>query len=439
MQKASFIGIVPFLVFIGIYLGTGLILNAQQVEMAFYQLPAPVASFCGIFVAFIIFKGSMKDKLHDFLTGCGQEDITIMCMIYLLAGAFANISKEMGGAAETVNLGLTYIPPQFLAVGVFIIAGFISTSTGTSVGAIVSLGPIAVGLADNSGVSTPLILASLIGGAMFGDNLSIISDTTIASTRTQGVEMKDKFRVNFNLVMPSAILTIILLLVFGSQGTPTPIETTAINFVKVIPYLLVLGLALAGINVFIVLTTGIIASGAIGLIYQDFTLLQYSNHIYNGFTGMSEIFLLSLFTGGLAQMVIGAGGIQWLLEQVQKFIKGPKTAQLGIASLVGLTDIAVANNTVAILINGSIAKEIGSKYEIDPRKTATLLDVFSCVLQGAIPYGAQMLIALQFANNVGFSEVFPLLWYQGILLVITLVSIYVPVFDTYIKKNPLNS
>ncbi|MGL4677589.1 MAG: Na+/H+ antiporter NhaC family protein [Brevinema sp.] len=438
-MKADFRGIIPFIVFIGIYFGTGLFLQSQQVEMAFYQLPAPIAAFCGIITAFLIFKDSFSKKLHNFLTGCGQEEIMIMCMIYLLTGAFANISKQMGGIDATVNLGITYIPSQFIAVGVFILGAFISTATGTSVGAIVALGPIAVGLAEKSGVLLPLVLASLMGGAMFGDNLSMISDTTIASTRTQGVNMKDKFRVNLALVVPSAIITIILLLVFGSHRETIPIETTPVEFLKVFPYLLVLGLALSGVNVFVVLLTGIFSSGAIGFYYQEFTLLQYANHIYNGFTNMNEIFILSILTGGLAQMVIHAGGIQWILEQIQKFIKGTKTAQLGIAGLISLTDIAVANNTIAILINGSIAKEISTKYQVDPRRTATLLDVFSCIFQGAIPYGAQMLILLQFTGNVDYSQVFPYLWYQGLLFIITILSIYIPFADRYIKNNPIQS
>ena len=435
--KASFKGLIPFIVFIGLYLGTGVFLQMSGTDMAFYQLPSPVAAFVGIIVAFFIVDGNLKHKVHIFLRGCGQEDIMTMCMVYLLAGAFATVASAMGGVDATVNLGLTYIPPQFIAAGIFIIAAFISTATGTSVGAIVSVGPIAIGLAEKSGVYLPLVLGALIGGAMFGDNLSMISDTTIASTRTQGVEMKDKFRVNVAIVLPAAILTIILLLIYG-QPTQTPqIEALSYNVIKVLPYLLVLGMSLCGLNVFLVLLSGIIASGIVGLAYGDFGFLAYSQNIYKGFTSMNEIFILSLFTGGLAGLVIQAGGIEWLLQKVEKLIKGPKSAELGIATLVSLTDIAVANNTVAIIINGSIAKQLSNKYKVDPRRTSTILDVFACIWQGIIPYGAQMLIMLKFTEgSVGFSMVFPFLWYQGVLAILAITSIFVPFANQYIKKNP---
>ncbi len=435
--KASFKGLIPFIVFIGLYLGAGIFLQMIGTDMAFYQLPSPVAAFVGIIVAFLIFDGNLKHKVHIFLKGCGQEDIMTMCMVYLLAGAFATVASAMGGVDATVNLGLTFIPPQFIAVGIFIIAAFISTATGTSVGAIVAVGPIAIGLAEKSGVYLPLVLGALIGGAMFGDNLSMISDTTIASTRTQGVEMKDKFRVNLAIVLPTAILTIILLLIFGQPTQIPQIETLSYNIIKVLPYILVLGMSLFGLNVFLVLLSGIVASGVVGFIFGDFGFLGYSQNIYKGFTSMNEIFILSLLTGGLAGLVINAGGIEWLLQKVQKLIKGRKSAELGIATLVSLTDIAVANNTVAIIVNGSIAKQISNKYKVDPRRTSTLLDVFACIWQGVIPYGAQMLIMLKFTEgSIGFSMVFPYLWYQGLLAILAISSIFIPFANRYIKKNP---
>lgn len=437
--KGSFKGVIPFIVFLGIYLGTGVGLHINGTEMAFYQLPSPVASFAGILVAFIIFSGSLKNKMHVFLKGCGDEDIITMCIIYLLAGAFATVASAMGGVEATVNLGLTFIPPQFIAVGIFIIAAFISTATGTSVGSIVSVGPIAVGLAEKSGVYLPLVLGALMGGAMFGDNLSIISDTTIAATRTQGVEMRDKFRVNIAIALPAAFVTIVLIFLYGAPETVSIVELSPYNIIKVLPYLLVLGLSLAGLNVFLVLTTGIIASGLVGLIYGDFSILGYSQSIYKGFTGMNEIFILSLLTGGLAALVIEAGGIHWILEKIKKLIRGPKTAQLGIGALVSIADIAVANNTVAIILNGSIAKEISKEYRVDPRRTSTVLDVFSCVWQGVIPYGAQMLILLKFTEGtVDFTAIFPYLWYQGLLLLVVIASVFIPFADFYIKKNPWN-
>ena len=436
-KKSSFVGLVPFIIFILVYLGSGLLLQSKGVDMAFYQLPAPVAVFIGIISAFILFKGNITHKFDSFLKGCGEENIIIMCIIYLLAGAFAGVSKAMGGVDATVNFGLTYIPSQFIAAGVFVIAAFISTATGTSVGAIVALGPIAIGLAEKSGVYMPIVLAALMGGAMFGDNLSVISDTTIAATRTQGVEMRDKFRVNMTIALPAAVITVILLLVFGRPEFIPEAEVYSYNFIKVIPYILVLGLAVAGVNVFAVLTLGIIVSGGIGFYYGQFTLLKYAQEIYAGFTGMNEIFLLSLLTGGLAVLVREAGGIEWLIEKVQKIIVGKKSALIGTGILVGLIDAAVANNTVAIIIAGPIAKKISNEYKVDPRKTATVLDTFSCIFQGAIPYGAQMLIMLGFTQGaVNFTQVFPLLWYQGLLFVLTLVSFFIPFADHYINKTP---
>ena len=383
--KPSFVGLIPFLIFVAIYLGTGVVLQMKGVGMAFYQLPAPVAVFVGIIAAFILFKGSIIEKFDTFLEGCGHQDIITMCIIYLLAGAFAGVSKAMGGVDATVNMGLTYIPAHYIAAGLFIIASFISTATGTSVGAIVSITPIAVGLAEKSGVPLPLILAAVMGGAMFGDNLSVISDTTIAATKTQGVEMRDKFRVNLYIAAPAAIITIILLLVFGKPDHVPHIEVLAYNFLKVLPYLVVLILAITGINVFVVLTSGIFLSGIIGLAHGDFTLLSLTNEIYNGFLGMNEIFLLSLLTGGLATMSTKAGGIQWLIEQIQKIIVGKKSAKIGVGLLVAVTDMAVANNTVAIIINGSIAKKICQKYNVDLRESAAILDIFSCIFQRTYP------------------------------------------------------
>ena len=423
--KGSFKGLIPFLVFIGFYLGSGIILDSMGVELAFYQLPAPVAIFPGIIVAFLLFKGSIKEKFETFLEGCGHQDIITMCIIYLLAGGFAIVSKSMGGVDSTVNLGLTYVPSHYIAPGLFVIAGFISTATGTSVGSIVSLAPIAVGLAEKSGVSMPLVLAALMGGAMFGDNLSIISDTTIAATRTQGVEMKDKFRVNIKIAAPAAILTLLLLIVFGKPEIAPETGVYAFNIVKVLPYIFVLTLSLIGINVFVVLTAGIALSGAIGLFYGDFTWLGYAKEIYNGFTGMTEIFLLSLLTGGLASLVTKAGGVDWIMNTIEKRIKGVKSAQMGMALLVTLTDMAVANNTVAIIINGPIAKKISDRYGVDPKKSASVLDIFSCIAQGAIPYGAQMLIMLSFAGGkVSPFDIIPLLWYQMILAIFTIGYIF---------------
>lgn len=434
-SKSSFIGLIPLLVFIGFYLGTGIVLQSQNVPMAFYQFPSPIAVVIGIMVAFFIFKGSIKEKCNTFLEGCGHQDIITMCIIYLLAGAFASTAKAMGGVDSTVNLALNYIPIQFLAPGMFIVAAFISTATGTSVGAIVSIAPIAVGLAQKSGVSLPLILAAVMGGAMFGDNLSVISDTTIAATKTQNVEMKDKFKVNLYIALPAAVLTVILLLIFGMPEHIAQNEVLSFNIIKIIPYIAVLVMAISGLNVFVVLTFGVLIAGGIGMFYENFTFLAFTQEVYNGFKNMSEIFFLSLLSGGLGAMTTKAGGIQWIIDKIQKIIVGKKSAKLGIGLLVSLTDIAVANNTVAIIINGSIAKKISEKYDVDPRESAALLDIFSCVFQGMIPYGAQMLILLNFAaDQVSPLKLISLLWYQMLLLLFTLIFIRYSIIEK-IKKN----
>ncbi len=442
---AFLIGLIPLLIFVILYLGVGTFLQFKGVSMAFYQFPSPVAIFVGIIAAFLLFKGKISEKFHTFLSGCGHQDIITMCIIYLLAGAFANVTEKMGGVSSTVNLGLTYIPPHFLAAGLFIIAAFISTATGTSVGAIVSITPIAIGLAEKSGVPLPLILASVMGGAMFGDNLSVISDTTIAATKTQGVEMRDKFRVNLYIAAPAAIITVILLLIFGKPVNIPQIETLPFEIIKVLPYITVLVLAISGLNVFVVLTTGILFSGIIGMSHGAFDFLTFTQEIYKGFTNMFEIFLLSMLTGGLASMCANAGGIQWLIDQItgglatmcanaggiqwlidqiQRIIVGKKSAKVGIGLLVAFTDMAVANNTVAIIINGSIAKKISEKYGVDPKESAAILDIFSCIFQGLIPYGAQMLIMIGFTKGSASPiDVMLLLWYQMLLFIFTIIFI----------------
>ena len=435
--KSSGKALIPFLVFVVVYLAVGIILQVRGTEMAFYQFPAPVAVIIGIIVAFFLLEGSIDEKFDTFVKGCGQENIIIMCIIYLLAGAFSAVSSAMGGVDSTVNLGLTLIPAQYVTAGIFVISGFIAVATGTSVGTIVAVAPIAVGLADKAGLNLTLVIAAAVGGAMFGDNLSIISDTTIAATRTQNVAMRDKFRVNLALALPAALITIVLLVIFGKPVSVSEVGDYSFNIIKVLPYLFVLVSAIAGMNVFVVLTGGTVFSGIIGIFYSDFTALEFTQTIYTGFENMLDIFVLSLLMGGLAHMVTKAGGIQWILDKIRGMIKGPKSGAVGIAALVSLADAATANNTVAIIVAGPIAKEISKEYKVDPRKSASLLDTFSCVMQGIIPYGAQLLIAGSFTSGlVSPFQIIPLLWYQQILIVIAIASIFFPIFDGYIKKDP---
>lgn len=437
--KSSGKALIPFLVFIVLYLGIGIYLQSLDVEMAFYQFPSPVAIIISIVIAFIMFKGSIDEKLSDLIKGCGDENVMTMCFIYLFAGAFASVASAMGGVDATVNLGLSLIPAKYITAGIFIISSFISVSTGSSMGTISAVCPIAIATADKAGLNLVIMIGAVVGGAMFGDNLSVISDTTIAATRTQGCDMKDKFKLNFLIALPAAILTFILLLIFARPEVVTPIEELSFNFVKVIPYILVLGLALLGVNVFITLGIGTVSAGLIGIIYGDLDILSFSQNIYSGFTGMNEIFLLSLLTGGLAYMVTKNGGLDWILQKIQKFIRGEKSAEVGIAALASVADLAVANNTIAIIISGPIAKGICNKYHVDPRKSASLLDIWTCIFQGFIPYGAQVLLAAGLTNGaVNPIELFPYFWYQQLLALFTIISMFVPFAERAIRKHPWN-
>lgn len=431
--------LIPFLTFILIYLGAGLIMQFQGVEMAFYQFPSVVAIFLATLIAFIINKGTINEKFSIFAKGAGSEDIMTMLIIYLLAGAFSAVSKAMGGVDSTVNMGLSLISPQYITVGIFIMSAFLSLATGTSVGTISAIVPIALGVIDKTGLSLPLVMGACLGGAMFGDNLSMISDTTISATRTQGCKLKDKFKLNFVIAFPAAIITIVLLLIFGKPETTVALQNLDFNIIKVLPYLLVLILALAGINVFFVLTMGILTSGVIGIFYGDLTLLTYAQEIWTGFSGMIEVFLLSLFCGGLAELTQHYGGITWLMNKLSKLMKSKKSAQVGIAALVSIADMAVANNTVAIIISGPIAKDVSKQYKIDPRKTASLLDIFSCIFQGLIPYGAQFLIIGGLTGGLmNPLSLIANMWYIHILAIFAVIAIFVPFSEKACKKDPWN-
>ena len=426
-EKNSAKALIPFLVFIIIYLSTGIILQLRGVEMAFYQLPAPIAVFIGIISAFLLFSGSVDEKFDNLVEGCGDSNIIIMCLIYLLAGAFSALASKSGGVDSVVGLGLSFIPGKFLTAGVFLISCFISIATGTSIGSITALGPIAVGLSESGGINLSLMLGALVGGSMFGDNLSVISDTTIAATRSQNCQMKDKFRMNIKMALPAGLITLILLLIFGAPESEPSQKDLSYELIKIIPYIFVLISALMGLNVFLVLTGGILFSGIILLFDNGFDFLSLSQTMWEGFTGMFEIFLLSMLIGGLSNMVNKEGGINWIIGKIKKIAKGEKSGQLGIALLVSLADMAVANNTVAIIISGSIAKKMCGEYKIDPRRSASLLDSFSCVFQGIIPYSAQVLIAASFSKGkLAPFQLIPYFYYQFILGLVAIISIYIP-------------
>lgn len=431
--------LLPFIIFIAIYLGAGLYFQSAGVSMAFYQFPSVTAMFIAVLSAFCLSRDPVMFKFGIFSKGARNDNIMTMLMIYILAGAFSAVAAAMGGRDATVNLGMSLIPPQFLTVGIFLISAFMGTATGTSMGTVAAIIPIAAGMAEKSGIPAPLILGACVSGAMFGDNLSMISDTTIAATRTQGCELKDKFKMNFLIALPAAILTIA---VFLMAGTPSAVLSgnTDYTLLKVLPYMAVLLLALLGVNVFLVLVSGIFLSGFIGLMDGTLSVISFAQQIWTGFTGMSEAFFLALFCGGISEMISYYGGIAWLIEKLQGNIHSSRTAQLGIAVLVSLVDSATANNTVAIIVSGGVAKKIAARFHVDPRKSASLLDIFSCVFQGIIPYGAQLLTAAALASQSGLAitalDIVPHMWYCFFLAAFGLLSIYVPYADYAIRKNP---
>lgn len=441
-KRGNGLALLPFLLFIAIYLGAGLLLQARGEEMAFYQFPSVTAMFLAVLAAFCMGRETLNEKFAVFARGAANENVVTMLMIYILAGAFSSVAGAMGGRDATVNLGLSLVPVQFLTAGIFLISAFMGTATGTSMGTVTAIVPIAVGVADKGGISVPLMVAACVGGAMFGDNLSMISDTTIAATRTQGCEMRDKFRVNFRIALPAALLTVVVLLVMGRPETAAGITRLSFSLWKVAPYLAVLGLALVGVNVFLVLVVGIFAAGAIGILGGDLTVFTFAQSIWSGFTSMNEVFFLSLFSGGVSEMIAHNGGLVWLIGKLRRLMRGNRSAQVGIAALAALSDCATANNTVAIIVSGSVARDMSREYRVDPRRTASLLDVFSCVFQGILPYGAQLLSAAALATEYGVLlspvEIVPHMWYCWILAAFGLLSIFLPYADAVCRRDPWN-
>ena len=413
--------IFPLLIFVLVFLGFGIYYDD------FYALPSPIAALIGITAAFILLKGKINEKVDTFLKGCGDGKILTMCIIYLLAGAFATVTKATGSVDSIVNLGLNYVSPAYFPVGVFVIASFLSFASGTSVGSIVTLGPIVIALAEKSESPLGLIGASLLSGAMFGDNLSLISDTTIAATQSLGCQMKDKFRFNSKLAFPAALVTILILIVMGFNHESTAVISgnKEFNLVLILPYLLVIALSLVGLNVFVVLFAGLVFAGILGFGYGSFDFIGFAKKTYEGFTSMTEIFLLSLLTGGLAALVEKAGGISFVIKNISKIINSKKTALLGIGGLVTVANLCVANNTISIIISGKVAKEINDKYGLKPQQSASILDIFSCYVQGLIPYGAQILILISLSNfKMEYPDLVQYSFYLHILLVFTLISIF---------------
>ncbi|WP_394219411.1 Na+/H+ antiporter NhaC family protein [Halobacillus trueperi] len=386
LSKGNGWALIPFGVFILLFIGSGILTGD------FYKMPVLVAVFAAILVAlFMNRKTAFQTKLQQLTEGGGHSNIILMVIIFLLAGAFSTVAEGMGAVDSTVNLGLSILPGNLLIVGLFIIACFISISMGTSVGTIVALAPVGMGIAEQTDVAAALTMGAIVSGAMFGDNLSIISDTTIAAVRTQGTEMKDKFKANFFIVLPAAIVTAIIFGVLTMDAASTLQDEHPFNIIKVLPYLGVLIFAIMGINVIYVLMGGIGFAGLIGLFMGDFSGMEFVTLLGDGFAGMQELALLVILLGGLVELIRQNGGIDFLLHKISRGAHSNRGGEFSIAGLVSAVNVSTANNTISIMTAGPLAKQISERFEIDSKRSASLLDIFSSSVQGLLPYGAQIL------------------------------------------------
>ena len=428
MKKGNPWALLPILCFLVVFIGMGVWLND------FYAMPAIVGFLIALGVAFCQNrKRSFSEKMEDVTHSMGDSNVMIMCLVFVMAGGFSGAVQAAGGVDSTVNFSLSILPPSVAVAGLFIIGCFISTAMGTSVGTIAALAPIAVGISDKTGIVGALCIGAVVSGAMFGDNLSMISDTTIAATRTQGCEMKDKFRENFKIVLPAAVISLVLFLILASGGDYTFTGDRSYNLFKILPYLVVLIGALLGMNVFVVLALGIVLSLVVGVATGAFAWADMFRVVFEGPDGaggiknMYDITVISIVVAGIIGLVKANGGIDFILNGIKKRVKTPKGAQLGIAALSSLVDISTANNTVAIVMAGPIAKDISNEFSISPKRTAAILDIFTSVWQGIIPYGAQILYACAGAAAVGMTlspvELFPYLFYPILMGISAVVFI----------------
>lgn len=416
INKPNGWALMPLVVFLCLYLVTSLIVND------FYKVPITVAFLVASVYAVATTKGlSLNDRILQYSSGAANKNIMLMLWIFILAGAFAQSAKAMGAIDAAVNLTLLLLPDNLLLAGIFLASCFISLSIGTSVGTIVALTPVAAGIAMKTDVSLPFMTALVIGGAFFGDNLSFISDTTIAATRTQGCVMRDKFRVNFLIAVPAALLVFIYYIIYGTQ-VESASEIHAIEWGKVIPYLIVLGTAIAGMNVTLVLLLGVLSTGIIGCIYGSFDLFGWFASMGEGITGMGELIIITLMAGGMLELIRFNGGVDYILHHLTRHVSNKRGAELSIAALVSLANFCTANNTIAIITVGPLANNIAEQFRVDKRKSASILDTFSCVVQGLIPYGAQMLIAAELTKLSPIS-IIGYLYYPIILGIVALLSI----------------
>ena len=416
-KKGSAWALLPIGIFLVIFLGSGIIMGD------FYAMPAIVAFLVALLVAFLQNKNNSFDKKIEIIAkGVGDENIITMCLIFLCAGGFSGAVTAAGGVESTVNLGLSVLPSGIAVAGLFVIGCFISVSMGTSMGTIAALAPIAVGISEKTDYALPICLGAVMCGAMFGDNLSMLSDTTFAAVKTQGCEMKDKFKENFLIVLPAAIVTIIIFIALTWGNSYTVTEELTYNIFRVVPYVVVLVGALIGLNVFVVLISGTVLSVIIGVATGSIAFNEVFSCIGNGVTGMYDITVISIVVACIVALVKGNGGIQFVLDLIRRGIKGSRGAEIGIASLALFVDACTANNTVAIVMAGPIAKEISEEFDVSPKRAASLLDIFSSVGQGLIPYGAQLLSAATLTSLTPF-DIMPYLYYPVLMAVSALIFI----------------
>ena len=392
-RHGSWWALSPLLVFLCLYLVTSILVND------FYKVPITVAFLVSSCYAIAITRGLKLDqRIYQFSVGAANKNILLMIWIFILAGAFAQSARQMGAIDATVNLTLHILPDNLLLAGIFIAACFISLSIGTSVGTIVALTPVAVSLAEKTEIALPFMVAVVVGGSFFGDNLSFISDTTIASTKTQECVMRDKFRVNSMIVVPAAII-VLGIYIFQGLSITAPAQVQTIEWIKVIPYIIVLGTAIAGMNVMLVLIIGILTSGIIGIATGSFGVFDWFGAMGTGITGMGELIIITLLAGGMLETIRYNGGINFIIKKLTRHVNSKRGAETDASPLwASIANLCTANNTIAIITTGPIAKDIAKRFHLDRRKTASILDAFSCLIQGIIPYGAQTLIAAGLAN-----------------------------------------
>ena len=416
MRNKKWFALTPLAVFLIVYLVSSLMAGD------FYKVPIAAAFLiASVYAMALCLKGKIEERVTVFSQGAGHKNVLLMIWIFILAGAFATTAKEIGAIEATVNITLQLLPGKLLFAGLFLAACFISMAVGTSVGTIVALVPVATGISAETGISAPFITAIVVGGSFFGDNLSFISDTTIAATRTQGCSMADKFKANIMIVAPAAILVALWYIFAGMEVNFTP-TAEKVNIVLLIPYLLVIGMAIASVNVVLVLTVGILANAVIGFAIGKITWISWLGHIGSGIAGMGDLIIVTMLAGGMLEVIRTAGGLDYLIEKMTRRINGKKGAELSIAALVSLANLCTANNTIALITTGGIAKDISKKYGLDPRKSASILDTFSCFVQGMIPYGAQLLMASGLAGISALS-IMTYLYYPFALGIVALLAI----------------